>query len=50
VGDIVVEIPGLAMGPADPIVMGETTVMIGIPGQGYVLQVAAQTGAHFCEH
>jgi len=49
-GDIVVEIPGLAMGPADPIVMGEMTVMIGIPGQGSVLQVAAQTGAPFCEH
>jgi uncharacterized Zn-binding protein involved in type VI secretion len=49
-GDIVVEIPGLAMGPADPIVMGEMTVMIGIPGQGSALQVAAQTGAPFCEH
>ncbi|MGD0507764.1 MAG: PAAR domain-containing protein [Terriglobales bacterium] len=49
-GDIVVEIPGLAMGPADPIVMGEMTVMIGIPGQGSVFQVAAQTGAPFCEH
>jgi uncharacterized Zn-binding protein involved in type VI secretion len=49
-GDIVVEIPGLAMGPADPIIMGEMTVMIGIPGQGSVLQVAAQTGAPFCEH
>jgi uncharacterized Zn-binding protein involved in type VI secretion len=49
-GDIVVEVPGLAMGPANPIVMGEMTVMIGIPGQGAVLQVAAQTGAPFCEH
>lgn len=49
-GDIVVEIPGLAMGPADPIITGEMTVMIGIPGQGSVLQVAAQTGAPFCEH
>jgi len=49
-GDIVVEIPGLAMGPADPIIMGEMTVMIGIPGQGYVFQMAAQTGAPFCEH
>jgi uncharacterized Zn-binding protein involved in type VI secretion len=49
-GDIVVEIPGLAMGPANPIIMGEMTVMIGIPGQGSVLQVAAQTGAPFCEH
>ncbi len=49
-GDIVMEIPGLAMGPTDPIVMGEMTVMIGIPGQGSVLQVAAQTGAPFCQH
>jgi uncharacterized Zn-binding protein involved in type VI secretion len=49
-GDIVVEVPGLAMGPANPIIMGEMTVMIGIPGQGSVLQVAAQTGAPFCEH
>lgn len=49
-GDIVVEIPGLALGPADPIIMGEMTVMIGIPGQGSVLQAAAQTGAPFCEH
>ena len=32
------------------IVMGFPTVMIGIPGQGSVLQVAAQTGAPFCEH
>jgi uncharacterized Zn-binding protein involved in type VI secretion len=28
-GDIVVEKPGLALGPANPIVMGEMTVMIG---------------------
>ena len=49
-GDIVVEIPGLAMGPADPIIMGEMTVMIGIPGQGSTFQIAAQTGAPFCEH
>jgi uncharacterized Zn-binding protein involved in type VI secretion len=49
-GDIVVEKPGLAMGPVNPIVMGEMTVMIGIPGQGYVLQLAAATGAPFCEH
>ena len=49
-GDIVVEIPGLALGPANPIIMGEMTVMIGIPGQGSVLQVAAQTGAPFCQH
>jgi uncharacterized Zn-binding protein involved in type VI secretion len=32
------------------IVVGMPTVMIGIPGQGSVLQVAAQTGAPFCEH
>jgi len=37
-------------GPANPIIMGEMTVMIGIPGQGSVLQVAAQTGAPFCQH
>ncbi len=49
-GDIVVEKPGLAMGPVNPIVMGEMTVMIGIPGQGSVLQMAAATGAPFCEH
>lgn len=28
-GDIVVEKPGLAMGPMDPIIMGEMTVIIG---------------------
>ena len=28
-GDIVVEVPGLAMGPANPIIMGEMTVIIG---------------------
>jgi uncharacterized Zn-binding protein involved in type VI secretion len=49
-GDIVVEKPGLAMGPANPIIMGEMTVMIGIPGQGSVLQQAAATGAPFCQH
>jgi uncharacterized Zn-binding protein involved in type VI secretion len=49
-GDIVVEIPGLAMGPMNPILMGEMTVMIGMTGQGSVLQSAAQTGAPFCEH
>lgn len=30
------------------IVSGEPTVWIGIPGQGAVLQAAAQTGAAFC--
>jgi len=34
VGDIVVEKPGLAMGPANPIAMGELTVMIGEVGMG----------------
>ncbi len=33
-GDIVVEKPGLAMGPANPIVMGEPTVIIGEVGMG----------------
>ena len=49
-GDIVMEKPGLAMGPVTPIIMGEMTVMIGITGQGSVLQAAAQTGTPFCEH
>jgi uncharacterized Zn-binding protein involved in type VI secretion len=34
VGDIVVEKPGLALGPADPIIMGEVTVIIGEVGMG----------------
>ncbi len=33
-GDIVVEIPGLALGPANPIVMGCPTVIIGEVGMG----------------
>jgi hypothetical protein len=32
------------------IVVGSPNVMIGIPAQGGTLQVAAQTGAPFCEH
>lgn len=32
------------------IVVGCPTVMIGIPGQGSVLQSAAATGAPLCEH
>jgi uncharacterized Zn-binding protein involved in type VI secretion len=32
------------------IVVGSPNVMIGIPGQGSVMQMAAQTGAPFCEH
>jgi type VI secretion system secreted protein VgrG len=33
-GDIVIEKPGLAMGPANPIIMGCPTVMIGDVGMG----------------
>ena len=33
-GDIVVEKPGLAMGPVNPIIMGEMTVIIGEVGMG----------------
>ena len=33
-GDIVVEKPGLALGPVNPIIMGEMTVMIGEVGMG----------------
>jgi hypothetical protein len=33
-GDMVMEIPGLALGPANPILMGEPTVMIGEIGMG----------------
>jgi len=36
-GDIVMEIPGLAMGPVNPIIMGEMTVMIGEVGMGGVV-------------
>jgi uncharacterized Zn-binding protein involved in type VI secretion len=32
--DIVMEIPGLALGPVNPILMGEPTVMIGEVGMG----------------
>jgi len=52
-GDIVVEKPGLAMGPANPIIMGEMTVMIGEVGMGgpvgATLAAAARTGAAFCD-
>jgi uncharacterized Zn-binding protein involved in type VI secretion len=34
VGDIVIEKPGLAMGPANPIIMGCPTVIIGEVGMG----------------
>jgi hypothetical protein len=33
-GDIVMEIPGLALGPVNPIIMGAPTVMIGEVGMG----------------
>ena len=33
-GDIVMEIPGLALGPVNPIILGEPTVMIGEVGMG----------------
>ena len=33
-GDIVMEIPGLCLGPVNPIVLGEPTVMIGEVGMG----------------
>src|SRR5215469_2947707 len=38
-GDIVVEKPGLALGPMNPIVMGEMTVMIGEVGMGSPVMV-----------
>ncbi len=51
--DIVVEKPGLAMGPANPIAMGCQTVMIGEVGMGspqaVALKNAAKSGAPFCE-
>lgn len=42
-GDIVVEKPGLAMGPANPILLGCPTVMIGDVGMG--APIAASSGA-----
>lgn len=36
-GDIVIEKPGLALGPANPIIMGCPTVMIGVVGMGAVI-------------
>ena len=44
-GDIVVEIPGLAMGPANPIMMGCMTVMIGEVGIGSSSAASASTMA-----
>jgi uncharacterized Zn-binding protein involved in type VI secretion len=52
-GDIVVEVPGLAMGPMNPIIMGCPTVMIGEAGmggaQGAAMAAAAARGTPFCE-
>lgn len=39
-GDIVIEKPGLAMGPANPIIMGEPTVEIGMVGMGSPVSVS----------
>lgn len=50
-GDIVVEKPGLALGPADPILMGCPTVIIGDVGmgsQGSAMRAAAKAGVPFC--
>lgn len=53
-GDIVIEKPGLAMGPANPIIMGCPTVMIGEVGMGGVgspfymnMSAAKKSGACF---
>ena len=43
-GDIVIEKPGLAMGPANPIIMGCPTVMIGEVGMGAVIPPSAGGG------
>lgn len=52
-GDIVVDVPGLAMGPANPIIMGCPTVIIGEAGmggaQGGAMAAAAVNGTPFCE-
>ena len=52
-GDLVVEVPGLAMGPANPIVAGCATVLIGEVGmggpQGAAMIAAALSGTPFCE-
>lgn len=53
-GDIVMEKPGLAMGPVNPIIMGCPTVMIGEVGMGgtttsfgATLSAAKKTGCPF---
>lgn len=43
-GDIVIEKPGLALGPANPIIMGCPTVMIGEVGMGAVIAPDAPSG------
>jgi hypothetical protein len=54
-GDIVLEKPGLAMGPVNPIIMGCPTVIIGEAGgaapspQAAALVAAAANGTPFCE-
>ncbi len=53
--DIVVEKPGLAMGPVNPIMLGCMTVLIGEAGtamgaQAMALMSAASSGAPLCEH
>ena len=52
-GDIVIEKPGLALGPINPIIMGCPTVLIGIPAspgstQIAAMQLASQSGTPFC--
>jgi uncharacterized Zn-binding protein involved in type VI secretion len=44
-GDIVIEKPGLAMGPMNPIVMGEMTVLIGDSGGAGSSQAATMRSA-----
>lgn len=50
-GDIVVEKPGLAMGPINPIAMGSLTVLLGMSGssspQATTMQQAKQAAAPF---
>jgi uncharacterized Zn-binding protein involved in type VI secretion len=52
--DVVVEKPGLAMGPVNPIAVGFPTVLIGeagggMPTQAAALLRAAQSGSALCE-
>jgi uncharacterized Zn-binding protein involved in type VI secretion len=44
-GDIVIEKPGLAMGPMNPIIMGEMTVLIGDSGGVGTPQAATMSAA-----